>query len=492
VAEDGASRAGQLGGVALADLRDSARRETREAAEAYSASIGIDAPTSLEPGGLIAMSGHQPEFFHAGVWAKVFLLQRFCDASGALGIDTVVDTDTVGSLDARVPCLRPTPRVCENSLVREAPGVTYAQASAPEATAIDEFARTGDLALETLPAPAIRRHFAEYCARLREVAAGAGNLGMALTAARRAFERSAGTDYLELPISVQAQTPSWQHVSASILCDAERFASTHNAQLESFRARTETRSSAQPFPNLGRGDDGIESPLWCLRGGLRASVWVKRAGARQELVVAGETLASLSTSPSIAAEELLRSGLTLAPKALLLTLFERLFVADLFIHGTGGARYDRVTDGVIAEYLGVRPPPFVVASMTLMLPIGGHVPDDAEIAAVREQRNRAVHNPDQLLASMDPQQISSAAKVLMEEKAALVVAIESSDADKKALGRRIRDVNAALAEEAAPIVRGLDDELEELAQATHSAAVLGDRTYPFCLWDAREVADKVR
>jgi predicted Rossmann fold nucleotide-binding protein DprA/Smf involved in DNA uptake len=93
---------------------------------------------------------------------------------------------------------------------------------------------------------------------------------------------------------------------------------------------------------------------------------------------------------------------------------------------------------------------------------------------------------------MDPQQISSAAKVLMEEKAALVVAIESSDADKKALGRRIRDVNAALAEEAAPIVRGLDDELEELAQATHSAAVLGDRTYPFCLWDAREVADKVR
>ena len=39
------------------------------------------------------------------------------------------------------------------------------------------------------------------------------------------------------------------------------------------------------------------------------------------------------------------SGTPIAPKALALTLFARMFVCDLFIHGVGGGRYDRVTDG---------------------------------------------------------------------------------------------------------------------------------------------------
>ncbi len=43
--------------------------------------------------GLIVASGHQPELYHTGVWAKVFLLQRLARIVGATALDLVVDTD---------------------------------------------------------------------------------------------------------------------------------------------------------------------------------------------------------------------------------------------------------------------------------------------------------------------------------------------------------------------------------------------------------------
>ena len=37
----------------------------------------------------------------------------------------------------------------------------------------------------------------------------------------------------------------------------------------------------------------------------------------------------------------------------MLTLWARLLLCDLFIHGIGGAQYDRVTDLIVENYFGV-------------------------------------------------------------------------------------------------------------------------------------------
>ena len=138
------------------------------------------------------------------------------------------------------------------------------------------------------------------------------------------------------------------------------------------------------------------------------------------------------------------SGALIAPKALALTLFVRLFCCDLFIHGVGGGRYDQVTDGVIRHYFGVEPPAFVVASMTMYLPLGAHVVSDEEVGAARERLNRLEHNPDALLGEVefDSDAERDRATDLAAEKTRLVEQIAKPDADKKALGIRIREVNA--------------------------------------------------
>ena len=56
-------------------------------------------------------------------------------------------------------------------------------------------------------------------------------------------------------------------------------------------------------------------------------------------------------------------------RALTNTLYARLFVADLFIHGIGGGKYDELTDAIIHRYYGFEPPRFMVLSATLLLPL---------------------------------------------------------------------------------------------------------------------------
>jgi hypothetical protein len=58
----------------------------------------------------------------------------------------------------------------------------------------------------------------------------------------------------------------------------------------------------------------------------------------------------------------------LSPRALTLTAFIRLFLADQFVHGIGGGRYDRITDQLIGSWFKIAPPAFSVMTATLLFP----------------------------------------------------------------------------------------------------------------------------
>jgi hypothetical protein len=57
----------------------------------------------------------------------------------------------------------------------------------------------------------------------------------------------------------------------------------------------------------------------------------------------------------------------LRPRALLLTLIARLVACDIFVHGTGGMKYDAVMEHWCTTWLGVSPCAAVLASATLRL-----------------------------------------------------------------------------------------------------------------------------
>jgi hypothetical protein len=149
---------------------------------------------------------------------------------------------------------------------------------------------------------------------------------------------------------------------------------------------------------------------------------------------------------------------------------------------------------VTARFFAIEPPRYVVASMTLHLPLGAHAVTDAEVAAAEQRLHVLKHNPDQLLGEVEfdfPEE-RRAATELAARKRALTAEIGEVDADRKRLGAEIRAVNAELTALLNPLAEQMCVEAERLKAQRDTAAVLSDRTYPFCLWDPLEVADKVR
>ncbi|MDO8847787.1 MAG: hypothetical protein Q7W51_05315 [Coriobacteriia bacterium] len=474
----------------LRALREQARSETVAEAVRFSGSIGVSGESASAETPIV-MTGHQPELYHPGVWVKVFLVDRLAEEIGALGLDLVVDTDAAELVALRVPCLRDEVRVCEVTLAEGGPGVAYMQTPVPTGETRAAFRESGISVLEGLPAPALRRHFSTFCDALDAAAPDATDLGTLMTAARRRYEAPAQTAYLEVLASAQSRLPSYRAFAASLLCDASRFRVVMNDALSEYRTRTGSRSAAQPFPDLAERDGRVEAPFWLLDDGRRRAVSV---GSDGTLFADDEAVAALGATTDSAARALERHDLLLAPKALTLTLFQRLFVADLFVHGTGGGRYDRVTDAVIARYYTIEPPQFAIASMTLLLPLGAHVVSDEDVAEAGRRVNRFEHNPDSLLPEVEfdsaPERVE--AEALAARKAEAVAAIAAPGADRKELGKTIRDLNAQLSALLEPVGQVLRESLERVRAERKASSVLTDRTYPYCLWDPREVMDKVR
>ena len=497
LAEENARRLAEwdavVGGVPVAELRREARAGEIAAAKAFSARIGVKvADPPLDPP-LLAMSGHQPELYHTGIWVKAFLLQRFAEETGAAAIDLVVDSDSFDSVAVTAPCRQPEIGRCRQYLAVGEADTCFACSPVPSERDIRLFCESGTSMLATLPAPAILRHFREFCAALDTARPGAKDIAELLTFARRRYEAPAGTDYLELPVTTMAKTEPFLRFVAHVLFDAEAFRECYNGSLDAFRRSTGTRSPAQPFPDLEAADGRIEAPFWLVDAERRRQLWVRVDGGSVELL-ADDFSMSLPADIDAATAALRDSPQIIAPKAVTLTMFQRLFVADLFIHGVGGARYDAVTDEVIRRYFGIEPPRFTVASMTMYLPIGAHVITDEEVERAETRLKRLEHNPDEFLGDVDFESSAErdAAQRLADEKASLVAAIAKPDADKKTLGKRIREVNAQMAAIMEPLAQEMRHQVESLQAQRKASDIFTDRTYPYCYWSPLEIADKVR
>ena len=82
-------------------------------------------------------------------------------------------------------------------------------------------------------------------------------------------------------------------------------------------------------------------------------------------------------------------GIKIRTRALATTLFARLVLSDLFLHGIGGAKYDQVTDDIARRFFGFSLPEFATASATLRLPIVRPAVTHDSIREVRQRAPRA-------------------------------------------------------------------------------------------------------
>jgi hypothetical protein len=402
-------------GRSLHDLSLAARSDLLQAAREYT---GRYADTSWLPADsaerAFVLSGHQPELFHSGVWLKNFALSSLGQSLGAVAINLIVDNDAAHAAAIRVPTGSPVePRV--EAIQLDAP-----QAEIPwEERRIGDramFASTADRALAAIEPFRSRSRRPQYTPIMqllwpRAVAAAQqpgdqARLGKVLAQARHEYEHSLGLRTLELPLSEVCRATSFRWFAVHLLLELPRLQEVYNDCLSEYRRANHIRSRSHPVPELETRDDWREVPLWVWstvrphRQRLFARHDSQRieltdfAGFRAELPLRGRTPDGSLDDAVEQLANLERQGIKLRTRALLTTMYARLVLGDLFLHGIGGAKYDELTDAIIRRFFHCAPPEFLTATATVRLPIERPALNSATVRALDRALRDVRYHPE--------------------------------------------------------------------------------------------------
>ena len=490
----------RIGDLRLWELVAATRRELLTVAAEYTGSYrDVRRPADVADwiARPIIMGGHQPELFHTGVWLKNAALDAYARRVGGTAVNLVVDTDRCVHPAVAVPVGTP-----QSARLEDVPFDAGAAEMAWEERPVldpDCFASFGDRASRLLaplePQPILRRWWPLAIERSKEC----HRLGLAIAQARHLLEERFGLETLELPVSELVRLPTVMVFTGWLLAHARQLHEAYNAALADHRRRHRVRGRGRPFPDLAVRHDAdgewLEIPwwIWSKDDPRRRRVFANTTGAGGLVLSDLETLRiELPITPDIspsrwvdALSRLEDHALRLRPRALVTTLVARLVVADVFVHGIGGAAYDGITDDVVRRLTGADPPRHAVVSGTLRLPIERAFPgfDAADpaagLAAVHRDLRDLAYHPERHFGPPDrwPAEVRD---LIVEKRRWSETGPTPALAPRRC--RAIRAANHRLAAHAQDMRRSLLDRIGPLTGAVRSRNLLQSRGYPWCFF----------
>lgn len=478
----------------IADLAAAARANMLESAVRYTRQYR-DAPAILTRSPKrIMLAGHQPELFHPGVWFKNFVLDRLARENNAVAVNLLIDNDTCRGASIRVPTGtidRP-----EAELIAFDDARPVAAWEERPVADLDVFRTFGERAANAIRPLVSNPLVDELWPHAIEAADGGATLGAAIAQGRHAYEGELGLDTLELPLSEICRDEAFLWFAAWLIEEAPRVRTVYNAAVQAYRAANHIRSAAHPVPDLAaevhRGGGYVESPLW---------VWSQDDPRRRHLFVARQANRLLLTdrehwhceveavgdgSPQRAVAQLRdlgKQGIRLRPRALTNTWYARVVLGDLFVHGIGGAKYDEVTDRIIADLFGISPPAYVAATATLRLPIAHVSNADARLGLLAARRRDLRFHAETAASHGDPAWLAAVRdKQNCIDAFRAAAPLEWNRDEARRRHEAIVRANAALAPLTASELQALDAEEAALKEQCRGERLLDSREHAFCLF----------
>jgi hypothetical protein len=486
-------------GRTLAELSRLARSHLLDEARCWTSAYRDLGGRPADSSAPIFLAGHQPQLFHPGVWLKNFALGSLARRHGATAVNLVVDNDTAKGASLRVPGGPPDrPYWSEVPLDRSALGLPYEERPVLDGDLFAGFgARAADQIAALVPDPLLRKFWPLAVERARET----GLLGASLAQARHALEGHWGLATLEVPLSRVCRSEAFHWFVAHLLMRLPRLRQVYNAAVGQYRRAHRIRNAAHPVPDLVDDGPWLEAPFWVWtqadprRRPLLAS---KRRGQlvlsdRQSLELVLPMARGGNVSRTVQRlDEVARQGVKIRPRALMTTLFARLVLGDLFIHGIGGAKYDQVTDALVEGFFGLQPPRFMVLSATLHLPVEHRPAAPADARSIGRQLRELDWHPEKYLdlSDVDPGGVCACRNPahLVAEKTRWVAASQTPQS-ARLRWQQIRRINEALQPWVACQRRLLRKQQVHTEQSLRARGILEWREYGFCLYPAETLRD---
>jgi len=431
---------------------------------------------------LLVVTGHQPSFPHPGVWAKQIVARRFAQACGGTALNLIIDSDGIEGTTLAVPGVHAgAVQLHQVALPARHDVAVFEQMRAWSADDV----RTFETAVQQAAGDRFGRSLMpRFIAALRSADPtldGVDQRSSALSSLDQAFS----VDVRHLRIS---RAPVFA-LLADMAANAERFAVSYNRALAWYRTTFRIRGVQRPIPDLLMHAHRCEIAAWAYRAtGPRRRVFVERRSDRINFFAGDAEIGALSLTELMNEPAVMGTldGWHLRPRALAITTWARLLLADLFIHGIGGAKYDRVTDRILAEYYGVERNEIACVSATLWLDLPRTNVNQEEANRRRRALRDWTYNPQRCV---DPPCIVSASLLQRREAAVQSAVALRERSPRERFARRgafseIRAANAAIRDATTSTESSLQRQLADAEAAFQRGRIATDREYFIGLYDA--------
>ena len=352
--------------------RNTSRNELINIAVKYTHRMGL--PVShLKSKADIIVTGHQPNWHHCGIFAKNIITDRFAQQVNAAAVQLVLDHDICDTSMSLPQCDNDDfPRLETVPLEQNQQNIPLELRPVPSRQQLGRFIDSvSKISKDSFCCEIWYQN--PYCIIVNtRLCKSAADIITQLTAQ---LNRALGLEIMYLPVSLMSQARSFIDFLCSIICDAAGFVRAYNKairnkrQTDNLKSNQTIRLLKTDYPN-----NIIELPFWLVpETGKRASLYVSlndnhlRIGRADKIV---GTIDSEGDKKQQLIEILRKNKYMVRPKAVTLTLFARLYLADLFVHGTGAANYEYITNHLIRDFYKTTNPDFAVATATMTLPNG--------------------------------------------------------------------------------------------------------------------------
>ena len=410
-------------------------------------------------------SAHQPGFIHPGIMFKHKVLEHF--ASKYFALNVIIDCDAMEALTVKIPFKRDRKfDVAEVVILKNDRGVILESIKLPSRERLDRVYEEIEKLCSSLRNDKIFKSYIDFLAIHNEIYGKCANLSELLTSYRRRYYPT--PDVYEIFISFLCKTDEFHEFAADIISNLQEFSTIYNACLETYRKEHKLRYNVNPFPNLKIEGNAYEVPFWYIDDAGKRHLLFLELGNRKWLRTYEKELIAFNEGEDIIDR---LNSLQLRPKAAILTMFLRMFVADIFIHGTTGGNYDMVTNSIIENYYGCRPPEYIVATQTKFLPFEMNENLEVSIKKLKEKLRSMRHNPDRYVAESHP---------LVAEKREILK--KSRGKVRKDQHFRLQAVRDALVEEIGEEIQKIEKELSILQEKLEERDKLISRDFPYFLY----------
>ncbi len=481
----------ELSGMRLGQLRIASRALLLQRAREYTSSYRDVAWEPLDSQAPFLLAGHQPELVHAGVWFKNFVLSQLARRTGSHAINLLIDNDSVRSVSLRVPGGSVSdPVVASVPFDRATDPIPYEERGVADLALFADTSRRVQQQIRPLVThPLIAQLWPAATQSVRRQ----GNLGRALAEARHVLEGTWGLATWELPLSQVCDEWTFRWFAAHLMVHAERLCEVHNDSLAEYRRVNRVRSHTHPVPDLTRHAEWTEIPFWLWRTEVpvRRPAFVRRRGTQIVLSDRRDVSLTLDLAADRNVERGVQqlneahvAGLRLRPRALITTMYARLVLSDIFIHGIGGAKYDQLTDAIVRRFLGFEPPEYLVSTATLKLPLHRDPVDPEEVRRIDRLLRELQYHPERHVAA------TSTTRPLLAEKRRWIQS-DITPHQRRERHQRLEHINRALHTLLGSRHQQLMEQRMQLRQVLRKQAILDSREYAFCLFPADSLRDRL-